>query len=299
MSHESFRPMVVATMNHYLRFVAPADQGGVMVKIEGAAPIAHSAFLMLLLAEWDQAAQREPLIRRLAQGLLQQQNPDGAYRTSFGEAETKRGIDYYPGEAMLALMSAYDLFGESAYLASAERAFPYYRRYWRGHRSTAFVSWHAQVNRLLYRATRQERYAAFTFEMADWLIDTHQIRRTSRLDEVGGFGVGAARRPSNSTASFLEGINAAYALAVSAGDGARVSKYAEAIRLGTRFVLQTQVTPEYAMLLRHPKRALGGFTQSVTKNIQRNDYTQHAVMALMAALENHLMRADDTAGSER
>jgi hypothetical protein len=292
-------PAIEATLEHYRRLTKLEAHGGLVVEIDREAPIAHSAFLLLALAEWDQAPQREQLIRQLAQGLLHQQNEDGAYRTSFGQSDTKRGIDYYPGEAMLALMRAHQLLKESAHLASVEMAFPYYRRYWRDHRTTAFVPWQAQVNLLLYQTTQQGRYAAFTFEMADWLIDNYQIHAGARPDELGGFGIGNARQPGNSSASFLEGVNAAYRLAVLTGDSSHAEKYAVSIRMGTRFVLQTQVTEEYAMLLKRPERALGGFTQTLTRNVQRSDYTQHAVMALLAALENGGVLSGQPEGSKR
>ena len=62
-------------------------------------------------------------------------------------------------------------------------------------------------------------------------------------------------------------------------------------------LLQTQLTEDSSMLVRNPRRAIGGFTRSLTSTMQRNDYTQHAVMALLAALENGLI--PDTAGAGR
>ena len=71
-----------------------------------------------------------------------------------------------------------------------------------------------------------------------------------------------------------------------AGDTQRVRKYAQAIRLGTRYILQTQFTQENTFYVRYPERAIGGFAQSLTRIYLRNDYTQHGVMALMRAEEN-------------
>jgi AMMECR1 domain-containing protein len=287
--HKTLRASCRRMVDFYRRFEERDANGGVFLSVDGKAPIAHGAFLILALSELPDYPNRDALIRQLAQGLLNQQNSDGAYRTIVGQPGTSRGIDYYPGESMLALMHAYRLLQEPAYLASVERAFPFYRAYWRRHRNTAFVPWHSQVNLLLYQATRNPSYADFTFEMTDWLIDQHQLFSPRYPDELGGFAVGKARKPRNSTSSYLEGLNAAYRLATLVNDQRRTEQYARSIRLGTRFILQTQMTAANAFYLKNPQRAIGGFTQSLTRIFQRNDYTQHAVMALLAAEESGLL----------
>jgi len=285
---ERLRAASAGMVEHYLGSTIPHEQGGRYLTVDGRSPIAFGAFLILALSELPDYPQRDGLIRQLAQGIVNQQQPDGSFRTMVGATDILRGIDFYPGEAMLALMRAYELLREAAYLESVERAFPFYRDYWRRNRNTAFVPWHSQVNLLLYQATQDPEVAAFTFELNDWIIDEYQIITPDHLDELGGFAVGSSGNPRNSTSSYMEGIGAAYHLAMLIGDQPHMEKYGASIRLGVRFVLQTQYTPENAFYLKNPARAIGGFTQSLTRTFQRNDYTQHAVMALLNASATQL-----------
>jgi hypothetical protein len=67
-----------------------------------------------------------PLVRQLANGILEMQEPDGSYfhildAENFSRKERRR-IVYYDGEATYALAKAYSLTGEERYLEAAERA---------------------------------------------------------------------------------------------------------------------------------------------------------------------------------
>lgn len=254
------------------------------VNINGSAKIAYNAFLILaLLGRSDFSADTAA---KLAQALLDQQQPDGSYRTDF-TSPVISGIDYYPGEAMLALMRFYEGTNDSQYLDSVRRAFPYYRSYWRGNRNTAFVPWHTQAYWLLYRETQDPEVADFIFEMTDWMIDTYQITESPYKDILGAFPRGA---PRFSTSVYLEGINDAYALALVLGDADRIAKYRQSIQKGMRFSLLTQYTPEGAFYIGNPTRAIGGFRASLADNSQRIDYTQHAVLALLKSLQNAVFK---------
>jgi len=285
---EQLRMASAGIVDHYRAFTIRDDAGGLFLTIDGRSPIAFGAFLILALNELPDYPNRDALVRQLAQGIVNQQQADGSFRTMVGTTNIMRGIDFYPGESMLALMHAYRLLKDAVYVEAVERAFPFYRTHWRTNPSTAFVPWHSQVNLLLYQATQNPESAEFTFEMSDWMIDTYQLVSPTYLDELGGFGVGKSRKPRNSTSSYMEGIGAAHHLATLVGDEERINKYRESSRLGVRFILQTQYTPDNAFYLKNPQRAIGGFTQSLTRTFQRNDYTQHAVMALLKASENRI-----------
>ena len=271
------------TLTHYLSFQQEKD-GVAYLEIEGKAKIAYNAFLILLLTSFSDYPDADTLARKFADGLLRQQDENGSFRTHFF-SERNTGTDYYPGEAILAMMRLYKKTGDERYRLSVERAFPYYRAYWRGNKNTAFIPWHTQAYFLLFIKTGDKELADFIFEMNDWLIDNHQIYWSNHPDEIGGFPKGA---PRNSTGSYLEGIADAYALSVNLGDEAHTSKYRESIRNGARFLLQLQITERNAFYLKNPCRAIGGFRKSLTRNNQRNDYTQHAALALIKALENNI-----------
>ncbi|MDD3896685.1 MAG: AMMECR1 domain-containing protein [Candidatus Peribacteraceae bacterium] len=250
------------------------------VNIDGSTKIAYNAFLILaLLGRSDFSADTAA---KLAQALLDQQQPDGSYRTDFTSPAIS-GIDYYPGEAMLALMRFYERTHDPRYLDSVRRAFPYYSAYWRGNKNTAFFPWQAQVYYLFYKAEPNPTVAEFVFEMADWMVDTHQIAESPYRDLPGAFTRG---NPRNSTSVYMEGMNDAYALALLVGDIERIEKYKRSIQEGMRFSLLTQYTPEGAFYIGNPTRAIGGFRASLTDNSQRIDYTQHAVFALLKSLQH-------------
>jgi hypothetical protein len=80
----------------------------------------------------------------LVKGILSRQRPDGAFRIEYGpnKSDVYKGIDFFPGEAMLALMDAYDLsecdghpyiLDEStreSIVSSLERAYMFYCDYY-------------------------------------------------------------------------------------------------------------------------------------------------------------------------
>jgi len=272
--------IIERTLQKYLSYVE-CEEDRCVVDIEGKAKIAYNAFLILALLETPAYPEAKPLMMKLGEALLKQQKEDGSYHTYF-HSDKNTGIDYYPGEAMLALMRLFEETQDPKYLHSVEKAFPYYRDYWRGNKNTAFVPWHTQAYFLLYQHTEDPRLKSFVFEMNDWLIDKYQIKESERLDFIGGFPKGV---PRNSSSSYLEGINDAYALAKQVGDIRHRKKYEDSIRSGIRFILLTQYTPENSFYLVNQDRTIGGFRKTLLSNSQRIDYTQHALLAILKALE--------------
>jgi len=127
--------------------------------------------------------------------------------------------------------------------------------------------------------------AEFIFEMNDWIIDNYQIQKSKYPDEVGGF---PKYYPTFSTSVYLEGINDAYYVAKMLNDTVHMNKYADSIKIGTRFVLQTQFTKNNTFYLENITKSIGGFKTSLTSNDLRIDNTQHSVMALMKTYENYI-----------
>jgi hypothetical protein len=274
-------PIIKTTLDKYLKY-KQCDGDVCYLMIDGSAKLAYNAFVILALLETPSYPNRNELMRELALGILSNQQEDGSYHTYF-KSDKNSGQDFYPGESMLALMKLFDETGTKKYLTSVQKAFPYYRDYWRNNKNTAFIPWHSQADLLLYEATSDPEIPAFVFEMNDWLIRNNQITQSKWQDYIGGF---PKSLPRNSTSSYLEGINDAYKLAILVGDSEHSEKYRESIRLGTRFILLTQYTPENAFYIKNQERAVGGFRKHLISNEQRNDYSQHASFALLKALEN-------------
>ena len=278
---ESLTPIIHSALDMYVENIECKDEY-CFVKIDSSAKLAYNAFMVLALLHAPEYPSADRHMRLLADGILSQQQENGSYNTYF-DSNRNSGTDYYPGEAMYALMQLYEATGDVRYLESVKKAFPYYRKYWRKNISTAFVPWHSQAYLLLYRATKDPEVADFVFEMNDWLIDRYQIKDSSRLDYIGGF---PRSEPRYSTASYEEGINDAYSLAKMIGDKEHMQKYRDSIRMGMRFILLTQFTPENAFYITNQDRAIGGFRKKLTDNEQRIDYTQHASFAIMKSIEN-------------
>lgn len=278
-SNDSMDATATATLEKYLADKKTNNYGS-YIKIDDDAKIAYNAFIIMLLINTPDYPNRDTLLKELGSAILGNQQDNGSYVTDFVNSG-ESGKDYYPGEAMLALMKLYKETGDGKYLESVEKAFPYYRDYWRENKNTAFIPWHSQAYLLYYKANQNNEMKDFVFEMNDWLIDNYQLAQSDYPDYIGGFKA----RPSNSTASYLEGIADAYELAKISGDDNHMSKYQKASALAARFVMQTQYTTDNTFYLEDTTKVLGGFRQSLTNNQQRNDYTQHATLSLIKMID--------------
>ncbi len=282
---QDLQKTVQETLDYYLSF-SKERNGSRYIKINNDSRLVYGAFLILALIEQKEYPNRDKIMKDLAESILQQQRNDGFLNTDFEKeiAENDKGIDYYPGEAMLSLIRLYNETGEEKYKQAVEKAFLYYRSYWRANKNTAFIPWHTQTYKLLFEKTGHRELTDFVFEMNDWLIDNYQKLSSPYLDYAGGFG----KNPGNSTASYLEGLADAYYLAKKIGDKEHILKYAEACRYASRFVLQTQFKESDVFYLPNPQRALGGFKQSPVNISLRNDYTQHAVLGLIKVYQGDI-----------
>lgn len=268
--------LIINSLDNYLKYKKSTGNYAYLL-INDKSNLAYNAFIINALVNFPDYPDREILLTDFANGILAMQNDDGSYRTSF-TSNDNIGIDYYPGEAMLSLMKLYKSTGDKRYLDSVNSAFPYYRDYWRENKNTAFIPWHTQSYKLLYEETENPELAGFIFEMNDWLIDKYQIRDSEYIDEIGGF---PPKNPRCPTSSYMEGINDAYAIAIAVNDTYHIEKYNNSIRMGTRFILQTQYNENNTFYISNSPKAIGGFRYSLTSNDQRIDYTQHAISALI------------------
>jgi hypothetical protein len=271
------------TFNYYLGFKNNSN-GHIYLTIDDNSVLACNAFMIMAILNIPDYPERDILMEQLADGILAMQNEDGSYNM-YLNAGNNIGIDYYPGEAMLALMKLYQSTEDGRYLDSVKKAFPYYRSYWRNNKNSIFIPWQTQAYRLLYQETGNVESAGFVFEMNDWLIDNYQSIGSGSPENMGGF---PRNNPDIFTSFYLEGINDAYSVAKSVNDSVRVNKYANSIKNGTSFILQLQLTKMERNYPKNPARAKGGFKYSFTIDEQRIDYTLHAVRSLIKTYENKI-----------
>ena len=183
-------------------------------------------------------------------------------------------------------MSLYEITPDSAYPEAAEKAFPFYRDYWRANKNTAFVSWQTQANFKLYQAVDdpelKQQLAEFIFEMNDYMVEKYDKGATCA---DFNFSAGSV------IAVYTEGMNRAYEMAKQVGDGKRADCYAEFIRESMVATRALQFTDENNFgKINHENAAIGGFLGNLNDKTMRVDRNQHAVFAMMRAVELGLVK---------
>jgi len=235
--------------------------------------LGYNAFGILTLLE-IQHPKKDEYLKKLANGIIYMQNDDGELRTFF-HSSRDTGKDYYPGEALLALMALYEYTKDETYLEVVEKAFPYYVGYFRDNANTAFVTWQTRAYYKLYQATGNEEVAEFIFKMNDFVLEEYNPK--AECDQFE-FERGIV------TAVNTEGVIKAYALANELHDEKRTQCYENFIEEAIAHVLPLQITESTEI------EAIGGFLGSETSNSMRVDRNQHAVLMLMDAYEVGLLK---------
>lgn len=236
--------------------------------------LGYNAFAILTLLDIDHP-EKDFYLQELADGILYHQQEDGSLQTFFF-SKRSTGVDYYPGEALLALMSLYEETGNEDYLETAKKAFPFYVDYWNGNPNTAFIPWQSRANYKLFKATGDKEVADFILKMNDFMLDQHNPEET-----CGKF----VFHRGITTAVFLEGVVQAYKAAKDVGDEQRTECYANFIREGVDFIMTIQIMDED----KYEQAAVGGFLGSENSSTMRVDRNQHATMAIMDALNEGLL----------
>jgi uncharacterized protein (TIGR00296 family) len=259
-----------------------ADRDVLVVSDETvAAALGSNAFALLaLVASEDGALEHEA--KELADAILSLQRPDGGFHTEFSGTTRPEQEDFYPGEAMLALMHLHARYPDPRYPDALRRALPYYREHFRRQPSSAFVAWQMAAYAHLFRLTGELQYADFVFELADAILALQHVGAAIRYpDYVGGYR--SRRQPGIPSATYNEGVLEALAVAKRIGNRERIARYQRAGLLAALFTLRLQFTRDSAYYVEHPERALGAFRASLADCTLRIDHTQHALSSLLKA----------------
>lgn len=241
--------------------------------------IAHSAFMLLALLHGP--ARDAQQIGALADGILQQQRPDGSYQVYFDDLPDQ-GEELYAGEAMLGLLEAYRDSADARLLESVARGLAYYEKEYFQHGRVGddllvfFANWQSQAARVLFECAAD---GALKGRTANYLCRLHD-----RIIEHGFYGI-VKRDPDHhvsvEVACALEGLNDAYAVAQATGDQ-RISRFRDCICVGLRYLLDLQCINGWR------KRERGGFGVTFAQRAQRIDITGHAASAFMKSVENRI-----------
>lgn len=262
------------------------------------AKVGSVALAALAFAEGADLLGRPDLTTRaasLARCLQQCQRADGSfgwyYQHGTHPAYFRKGgeSEYYPGEALLALVRVYRLTRKPAWLHCAHKTAQDLvggARDRRRHEANLPVPlhdhWLLQALEELYRVDPNPRWADYALFTARAVVDAQLVAATARYpDAVGGwYGPTPRLTPA---ATRLEGLTAAYRLARLAGRDA--TWLVVPIRRTTRFLLQLQFRPEHTYEVPRPDRADGGFPCSVRRLTVRIDYVQHSISGLLGAAD--------------
>jgi len=277
LSKNDFNNLITKWLEHYMTFVVPFKENEKCLildsrKLREPSTIAHSAFMILCLAHYHRLTDSIiNTIRGLSEGLLYMQRQDGLFHTQF-TSKRDEGQTLYPGEAMLALIQAYEITGDVRYMKSVEKGFGFYKNYFHNRRISEdsevfFANWMSQSLSRLAKYANEE----LTNDIKNFLLELHD-----RIIE-SGFYEEIIRNPTDyvtvEVACALEGIAHAYPFC----DDKRRDIYKGAISSASEFLLNLQwKVGKFA----------GGFGNSVSHTTQRIDVTGHVVNAFVKVIQN-------------
>jgi len=212
---------------------------------------------------------------------LQHDSGEFIHKITYPEAEDTGFVsEYYPGEALLALVRIYGQDPQEGWLDAAEKGAQYLinvRDQGLSVEELAHDHWLLYGLNELYRHRRNPLYLDHAMHIAQAIVRA-QNREPEYPDWLGSYYKPPRSTP---TATRSEGLCAAYQLARDFKTSIEADPILKAVELGIAFQLQTQFRPESVMYLSDPQRSLGGFHSSLTNFRLRIDYTQHNISSLL------------------
>jgi len=236
--------------------------------------LGYNAFLILALLESNHP-DKDEIMAKLANGIVYHQLDDGSLDTFFF-SDRDTSVDYYPGEALLALMSLYEATGNDEYKKTVTNALAFYTNYFRTNPNTAFAPWQSRAYAKLYQINPNENIANYIFEMNDYVLERYSPRQDCQHFT---FDKGVV------TAVHAEGVVQAYDIAKLTGDEDRARCYQNFIQESADYIITLQESNNTPL----PVSAIGGFWGNVAKDSMRVDRNQHAVMLIMDAYSRGLI----------
>jgi hypothetical protein len=237
----------------------------------------------------------DALIGDLATFLLWMEQDDrtgrfyNSYDPGAGQRLATPQVDYYPGEAFLALTRLSEHFPEGPYLEAAKRAADYLV-----HRRDGDVPTTRKVPREdhwltialgeLYRLERNNDYRTVANLQAGSMIAHQYTAADGKPENIGGARGDGGPISYTSTATKGEAIVAAWGLAAFAHDRKAIDRFSLGARRNVQFEMRVQFTAENSGGFNEPDRAIGGWGANATDPSIRIDYVQHNLSALIGLI---------------
>lgn len=251
------------------------------VKLEG------NALAILALANYTEITNNKqyiPVMQQLANWIKLSQDDSGKFNVhkqifSTG-MNTSFSSEYYPGEAIFALSRLYKIDTNVQWLKVTEKAADFLiNSRDKGVTLEQQIHDHWLLYGLseLYAINPKERYLNHALKISK-AIFLKQHKQPKYPDWQGGFYDPPCSTP---TAIRAEGLCAIYPMIKAQGQLEDAQMIFKCIEEAIRFQLQTQFLPESVMYFKNPKRALGGFHNSLTNFEIRIDYVQHNISAIL------------------
>jgi len=189
--------------------------------------------------------------------------------------------EYYPGEAILALMRIYGIDPQDKWLDVAEGSASFLITERDAGKATLELihdHWLLYGINELYRQRPKPLYLEHARRITETIVH-HQLVDSEFPDYNGCFN----KRPqSTPTATRSEGLLAAYPLFRDHGLEAEADAMLPVIVRAVHFQMQNQFRPENAMYAQLPNRCLGGVRKHLESYSVRIDYVQHSLQAFLA-----------------
>ena len=265
-------------IDYHLKAVRESDLG-FWLESDGIPSISELAFLLLALCQLPEDDAHRALGSNLASTLWSSINAHGRISTHSKPVDGLEAYqDYFPGQALLALATAYQSGITAIIESKLDKAFKYYRHRYRYRRNFGQVSWLMQAFGKWWDATGTSLFADFVFEIGDWVLQYQQ-------DKTGAFiNDHQSDTPGYTTALYLEGITVGLRLAALLGEDKRHQRYLESLTRGFNFLDRLVIQQRDASLLPNAEFAIGGLRQSLYASDIRVDFAQHSLSAILEAL---------------
>ncbi|MGC9373052.1 MAG: hypothetical protein ACP5DY_06990 [Thermovirgaceae bacterium] len=226
-----------------------------------------------------------PVLQKLCEWMIHVQDRSGRFlvhKEDFPDGPVSEfRSSYYPGEAIFGLMRTFEIDGDTRWLEAADAAARYLITVRdRGLRAVQLPHDHWLLYGLneLYRQKEDPLFANHAFRIAGAIMGA-QNRNLAAAEWNGGFGFHPRSTPA---ATRMEGLGAAYRIALAAGNRKQQEALIESLQLGNAFLLRTVIDPSWAMYMKNPARAVGGVRKSLDDFEVRIDYVQHSLSAFLS-----------------
>lgn len=196
----------------------------------------------------------------------------------------KRRIDLkyvnYPGEALLGLVRIYSVDPDEKWLDAAEKGAQFLIKERDNKVSDDKLNpdhWLLYTLNELYRYRPNPLYLNHVIRLSKVIIKK-QTKESKFPDLIGGYSGSSA---ITSIATKLEGLCSAYNLLHDYDKKKEANEILNSMKLATQFLLRGQFKPESVMYFQNPRKAIGGFHQSLNRFDIEIDYLQHSVSGIV------------------